>query len=89
MRCPSCERNIALIRHAWDCPERKRWRTAKIGSPVRGQKGGIDPEGRQGSDRAPGGAWDLARERLAKPDAERSAKLDADPRTWTPDPGES
>jgi hypothetical protein len=88
MRCPSCERNLALIRHAWDCPMRKRWRDAKVKGNV--SRGGVhDPEGRQGSERAPGGAWDLARERLAKLDAERSAKLDADPRTWTPDPGES
>jgi hypothetical protein len=80
MRCPSCERNIALIKHAWDCPERKRWRDIRVRNP----RGGIDPEGRQGSERAPGGAWDLARERLAKPDAERSAELDNDPRTYQP-----
>ena len=83
MRCPSCQRNIALIRHAWDCPLRKRWGDVKIKANV--SRGGIhDPEGRQGSERAPGGAWDLARERTAAPDAKRNAELDNDPRVYQP-----
>jgi len=40
------------------------------------------------TDDRPGGLWDYARARLASQDEERSAALDADPRTWRADPDE-